>query len=241
MVDSIILKEGFDFLKEAREKINDGMEQLKYMEEALKDMNDGKPPPAQNANWKKFVADCQTYSSKIQSLQLWKTVSRGDVSPALQNDCAQYLAVLDRFQTWHDILQASQGDIGGLKGAATDLQSTSDKLAAGSKAADTLMTFYAKLSQSAVEDIRLWFTKATVDMISVTHALNGAASDAAAKAKKANALADQLPTLLDHATTDLSVYQQRVPAMREYCAKHQNVAELQLPGVTQVTALPDFA
>jgi hypothetical protein len=197
------------------------IQDMSFMSSAMKDVSNGKNPPARSATWQTVIADANNLASTIKVVTVISGGKRGDVSPEAQNDCARYTAVLDAFRQWYEDLAETQKELPKAMAAVPEFKDISKKLGDASDAADSLMKTYAALSKSPVPAVRECFAWGTYDLIMVAKAFNEAKSEADIKVKALESFSAGLPARVNGAKVDFENYEKRMPAMRDYCAKRR--------------------
>jgi hypothetical protein len=151
----------------------------------------------------------------------WFGAELGDVSPASQNDCAKYENVLIAFKDWYEVLVASEPDLPALASELKDIRNTLNDRAHSALELQKLCQNFAASPNEAVRNYGGW---AYLDLDKVLRALNGAAAEAATRVTQVEALQGTIQQSINAWKNAFEAYQNRMPAMRDYCSHHHAVA-----------------
>jgi hypothetical protein len=189
---------------------------LSFIDKSFKDVSEGKEPPARSPTWQAVINDANDVEESLRTLK-WFNAVLGDVSEASQKDCAKYEGVLVAFREWHDALVASVPDLPILASKLKDIRNTLDDR---SHAALEVQKAYQKLAGSPNGVVRNFAGWAFLDLDKVIRALNGAAGEAAKRVTRVEAFQAEVQQRITVAQNAIDAYQNRMPAMRDYCAHH---------------------
>jgi hypothetical protein len=198
------------------------------MEKSFKDVTDGKEPPARSPTWQAVINDANDMQESLRTLK-WFGAERGDVSEASQYDCTKYESVLIAFKDWYEVLVASEPDLPGLASELKDIRNTLNDHA---HSALELQKLAEKFVGSPIESVRNFAGWTYLDLDKVLRALNGAAGEAATRVTRVEAFQAGIQQRINAAKNDFDAYQNRMPAMRDYCSHHHAAA----PAHVEVTA-----
>jgi ABC-type transporter Mla subunit MlaD len=190
---------------------------MSFISSSLKDVEDGKTPPARSPTWQAVISDAEALATSIRNSN-FLSHQPGDMSIEAQNDCTRYEGVLVAFRKHYEDLQDTQKE---LPPILTELNDLKGKLAAGVESADSLMKTYAHLSASPVPAVRDFFAWATYDMINVSKALNSAKSEVDNKLSRIGKGAANLPERITQGKANVEAYEKRMPVMRDYCSRRK--------------------
>ncbi|MBR0793753.1 hypothetical protein JQ631_32125 [Bradyrhizobium manausense] len=196
-------------------------EDMQFVTKSLKDVQDGKEPPAHSETLNLFIAKIESFAADVRSATFWRPIVRGDSSGEAQMDCARYLGVLDAAQKYYEEAEATERDLPQLTAIIPDLKALAEQLNKAAADADALMKIYAGLAQNPSTAVREFFGWLTFDMIKVSKALATASSEVKAKAEKCEKYVAQFPQATIRAKEWVDNYRARIPKMREFCDKHR--------------------
>jgi hypothetical protein len=210
-----------DDLSSVKDKIDRLYDDMNFIDSAFKDTAAGKSPPVRTAGWSQVVND---FDALAEGIKAWKFVEAakrsdlGDDSPEAQLDCARYLDVLKILQQWHDNWVDTENNLEVVISALPELDAMSSRLDDAAKQADYLMKKYAAFALSPDDEIAHFFAWSSYDLIMVAKAASGAKAEADEKIRHINIFVKNVPQHVAKTKADLEWYQNRVPAMQEYCA-----------------------
>ncbi len=190
-----------------------------YMDNSLKDVSQGKEPPARSPTWQAVINDANDMEESLRTLK-WFGAQRGDTSEASQKDCAKYENVMVSFREWYEVLVASAPDLPALDSQLKDIRNT---LNDRSHSVLELQKICQKLAASPIESVRNFGGWTYLDLDKVMRALNGAAGEASNRLTRVEAFQADIQQRITAAKNDLDAYENRMPAMRDYCAHHHSL------------------
>lgn len=203
-------------LKTAAGQIKKAIEAMAFIEQTMKEVVDGKDPPAREQSWNEVVFSAEKVADLVEDAQLISH-QPGDMSAASQQDCTKYEAVLANARIHYRDLQETEPAVPPI---IEHLSTMNSDLKSGAKSAVDLSERFAYMSNSPVPVIRDYFAWASYDLLKVSNAMNKARGAVDGKLTKLQKYYGQLPDKIKEWGIALEQLEARMPAMRDYCSRH---------------------